>query len=193
MDYSRAIRSAVPTFEPLTIAEAKKHLELAEDDASHDGHLRQLIALAREVVEHDTGIVCATGTYTLVLDDFPPADEIMLPVRPVSSVTSITYLDSAGSTQTMSSADYVLDNNHAIPRVRLAYLDSWPGSRGTPNAVTITFVAGYATQAAVSQTIKQACLLTMARAFQDREGFERTSSDRAYEMLTARHARASYP
>lgn len=192
-DVRKAIRSAAPTFEPVSLAEAKKHLEIAEDDASHDAHIMRLIADARELVEHDTGIVLASGTYTLTLDDFPSDDEIYLPVRPVSSITSIVYTDSAGSSNTWSSSNYALDNNEFQPEVKLAYLASWPNSRGEPNSVVVTFVAGYASQATIPQALKQMCLLQIGRAFQDREGWERSGENMAYEMRARRFQRASYP
>lgn len=189
----RAIRSAAPTFEPVSLAEAKKHLEIAEDDAAHDAHIMRLIQHARELVEHDTGIVLASGTYTFTLDDFPDDDEIYLPVRPVSSITSIVYTDTAGTSQTMSSANYALDNNEHSPEIVLAYLALWPTARGEPNSVVITFVAGYSSQATIPQSLKQACLLEISRRFQDREGWERSTDMMAYERITNRHARASYP
>ena len=35
----KAIRAGAPAFEPITLAEAKKHVELADDDNAHDAHL----------------------------------------------------------------------------------------------------------------------------------------------------------
>lgn len=189
----RAIRSAAPLWEPLTLAEAKKHLELGDDDTAHDQHVLRLITAARELVEHDCGIVLATGAHTLTLDDFPGELEVYLPVRPVTSITSITYIGTDGVTYTMSAADYQLDNNEPQPEVRLSYLAEWPTSRGEPNAVTITFVAGYASQAAVPQSFKQMMLLEIARRFQDREGLEKLSESMAYERLHLRFQRSSYP
>ena len=189
----KAIRTAAPTFEPLTLAEAKKHLELADDDTSHDQHVLRLIVAAREQVEHDCGVVLATGSHTLTLDDFPGDDEIYLPIRPVSSITSITYIGTDGVTYTMSAADYVLDNNEPMAEVKLAYLADWPTSRGTPNAVTVTFAAGYASQSAVPQTYKQMMLLDIARRFQDREGLEKLAESMAYERMQLRNQRVSYP
>ena len=189
----RAIRSGSPTFEPVSLAEVKKHLEIADADNSHDQHLSALIQTARELVEHDTQTILATGTFTLTLDDFPDEDEIELPIKPVSSVTSITYIDTGGTTRTMSSSDYVLDSNEPTPEIRLAYLAMWPVTRGEPNAVTITFVAGYASAAAVERKYKQMMLLDIARNFQDREGWEAPKDNSAYERLATRFERSSYP
>jgi uncharacterized phiE125 gp8 family phage protein len=189
----KAIRSASPTFEPVTLAEAKKHLELADDDNAHDAHVLRLIVAAREQVEHDCGVVLATGTFTLTLDDFPGDTEIYLPVRPVSSITSIVYTLENGSTGTMSASEYLLDNNEAEPEITLAYLADWPTARGEPNSVTITFVAGYATPQAIPQSFKQMLLVDIARRFQDREGLEKIDESQAYERMIRRYQRVSYP
>ena len=189
----RAIRFGSPAFEPVSLAEVKKHLEIADADHSHDQHLSALIQTARELVEHDTQAILATGTFTMTLDDFPDEDEIELPIKPVSSVTSITYIDTGGTTRTMSSSDYVLDSNEPTPEIRLAYLAMWPVTRGEPNAVTITFVAGYSSAATVERKFKQMMLLDIARNFQDREGWESPKDNSAYERLATRFERSSYP
>lgn len=46
-----------PTVEPLTLNEAKKQLEIATSDTTHDGQLAQMIQEAREQWEHDTDSV----------------------------------------------------------------------------------------------------------------------------------------
>lgn len=190
----RAIRSGSPTFEPVSLAEVKKHLEIADADNAHDQHLSALIQTARELAEHDTQTILSSGTFTMTLDDFPDdEDELELPIKPVSAITSITYTDTAGATQTWSSADYVLDNNEPTPEIRLAYNCQWPLTRGEPNAVTITFVAGYASAAAVERKFKQMMLLDIARNFQDREGWESPKDNAAYERLATRFERSSYP
>jgi uncharacterized phiE125 gp8 family phage protein len=189
----RAIRTTSPTFEPVTLAEVKKHLELADDDNAHDAHVLRLIQAAREQVEYDCSVVLATGTHTLTLDDFPSEPEIYLPVRPVQSVTSITYIGDDGNTYTFTSADYVLDNNEPTPEIKLAYLKDWPSARGEPNSVTVTFVAGYALQNAIPQAFKQMMLVDIARRFQDREGLEKLTENMAYERMILRYQRPSYP
>lgn len=206
---SKPTRSASPTFEPVTLAEAKKHVELAEEYTHHDSHLVDLIQLAREQVEHDTGIVCCTGTFIWKLSQFPdyqlqhqqtksPASWVTIPLRPVTSITSITYVDDAGSTQTWSSTNYGLKTDLPQPIIYLGYDKTWPTHRGFINDITVTLVAGYATQGSVPQLLKQMCLLAIARDFYDRNGLERHDQDvnsyvRSYEMLLRRVQRCNYP
>lgn len=196
---SKPTRSAVPTFEPITLDELKKAVELPQSYTYHDGHLNTLIQVAREMVEHDTGIVTATGTYTWKLDAFPAGSVIEFPVRPVSSITSIVTVQSDGSSSTWSSAEYSLDANRTQPSVVLGYNYSWPTVRGHLGDITITFVAGYASREAIPRMIRQAVILAAAREFADREGQSEaiaaqfTLAARSYEMLITRLCRSTYP
>lgn len=191
---SRPTRSAVPTFEPVTLTEAKKQCELADAVTHHDEHLGSLIKFARESVEHETGIVACTGTFVYRMTDWPANDWFPLPdVRPITSVSSIVYVDSAGASTTFSSGDYALDTNAVKPFVKLNYGDSWPTLRGDINGITVTFVAGYASQSAVPQLFKQAVLLLVAREFANREGMETKSFADGYQRVINLLMRSSYP
>lgn len=190
----KAVRSGSPSFEPLTRDEAKKHLELPADYTYHDVYLDDLIVLAREMVEHDTGLAVASGTWIMKATEWPCGDWLLLPVRPVTTITSIQYIDSGGSTQTWASSNYTLSTYSVSPAVFLAYGSSWPSHRGHYQDITVTFVAGYAAATSMPMLVRHACRLALARAFADREGstFDESQS-RAYELLVRRVQRSTYP
>lgn len=188
---TKPVRSAVPTFEPVTLAEAKKQCEIADSVTAHDAMLGGLIALAREAVEHDTGIVCGTGTFTLKMSDWPCGEWFEISLRPVVSITSITYVDAGGDVATWDAANYALETSAVQSIVRLAYGATWPTLRGDISGITVTFVAGHATAAAIPRILKHMCLLDIARQFNDREGAE--LKDEAYERLANRMSRSTYP
>lgn len=191
---SRPARSAVPTFEPVTLQEAKKQVELPDAITHHDSHLLSLIVLAREAVEQETGIVACTGTFTYRFTEFPRDDFFTFPdVRPLTAVSSITYIDTGGSTATWSSSYYSLDTNGVRPFVKLAYGSSWPTIRGDVNGITVTFVAGYASAATIPQLFKQACLLRIARDFAEREGQGTKPFEDGYQRVLNLLMRSSYP
>lgn len=198
LTYQEPIQKSVrlvpqPPFEPVTIREAKKRIELAADFADHDGDIEEMIRAARDQVEHDTGIICATGTFTKKLSLWPADGWLELDVRPVTSITSIVYNDSAGASQTWVSSSYSLSTSTVTPAIFLAYNTSGPSSRGYYHDITITFVAGYLTQATVNPQVKKAVLLDIARQFADREGMEKGDFTRAYEMTIRRLQRSTYP
>ena len=93
------------TAEPVSLVEAKRHVH-AEDFADEDPQLGMLIASARAHVEKYCNVRLATQTVTIKCDGF--CDMARLPIAPVQSVTSITYIDTAGAPQTLSTDVYEL-------------------------------------------------------------------------------------
>lgn len=147
-----------PATEPLTLSEAKSHgiIQTAADDA----FVTSLIQAARECCERVTERALITQTWKLVLDRFPRniygSDAPMrLPRPPLASVTSITYVDTDGTTQTWASSNYLVDTDSEPGRVAPAVNAAWPVSRAQQGAVTVTYVAGYGAASAVPEEIKQ--------------------------------------
>ena len=128
--------------EPITLAQARLHLKLDTSGSppSHpdDTLVTALIIASRESAEKYTGLAIANQTYTLTLDRFPDA-EINLQISKVNSITSSSYVDTNGATQTFSSTKYTLDNVTKPSVINLNYNEKWPDTRLQPNAVTITF------------------------------------------------------
>jgi uncharacterized phiE125 gp8 family phage protein len=141
-----------PAQEPISLVEAKAHLRVdtADDDALIDG----LIRAAREHVETYTHRAPITQTWDLKRNEFPCGDVIWIPKAPLVSVTSITYVDTAGDSQTWSSALYTVDApSGPMARQGLVtpvYGESFPSTRRQVNAVTVRFVAGYGSTTAAS-------------------------------------------
>ena len=129
-----------PTVEPVSVSAAKAHLLVTHDE--QDTLIGEKITAAREYAETYTGRPLVVRTLALKLDAFP--SQIELPHPPLVSVSSITYTDSAGDTQTVSTDTYTADTAAEPGIVRLAYGQSWPSPRGDANCITVSFVAGYA-------------------------------------------------
>lgn len=128
-----------PAAEPVTTAQAKAHCRVTHSD--DDTRFDALIVSAREWAQGFAGRAFISQTWDWTADAFP--DVIELPLAPLVSVTSITYVDSAGVSQTLSSGAYQIDTKSVVPRIAPAYGYSWPGTRDQYNAVTVRFVAGY--------------------------------------------------
>jgi len=157
--------SAGPATEPITTAEAKLHLRV--DHSIDDALIDSMTAAAREWAEAATGRKCVTQTWLLKLDAFP--SEIRPPFPPLSSVTSIGYIDTAGVTQTLSASSYSVDTDSEPGRIVPAYGESWPSTRGMSNAVTVTYVCGYGAASAVPDSIKAAIKLLLGNIYEHRE------------------------
>jgi uncharacterized phiE125 gp8 family phage protein len=157
--------------EPIDLTTAKAHLRVIS--TAEDTLITSLSKAAREDVENYTGRSLIATTWKQSGAAF--ADAIELLKSPVSSITSIQYVDEAGATQTLSASVYRLvtssDPAAAAPaRVELVDGESWPAVAVRPDAVRITFVAGYANAAAVPPSIVAAILLVLGDLYENREG-----------------------
>lgn len=177
------VRTSDATTEPVTTAEAKTHLRV--DNSAEDTYIDTLITAARQHIEEITGRALIKQTWELSLDDFPESvwfespwepwirhgeKPILLPRSPLQSVTSITYVDTDGATQTLSASKYRVDSKSEPARVTEAEGEIWPSTDRVTNAVTVTYDAGYGDQAAdVPAAFKHAIKLLVGHWFENRE------------------------
>jgi uncharacterized phiE125 gp8 family phage protein len=132
--------------EPISVVEAKAHLRIT--DSYSDTEIYKHIKTARQHIENVTRRRLVQQTWDYTLAEFPIGD-ILLPIQPVSSVTSVSYVDGTGATATFTTGaspdvvkyDVITDG----PRTRIfpKYNVSWPTTRVHGNAVTVRFVCGY--------------------------------------------------
>ena len=160
-----------PSVEPITLAEAKRHLKVEVDD--DNDLIRGLSLAAREHVETYTGRKLITQTWDQKLCGFP-GGPIVLPFSPVSSVTSIAYLDQTGASQTWSSALYrtllPVGPQAAKAWIEPVYGESYPSTYSVSEPVAIRFVCGYgASGASVPASITAAMKLLIGHWYSHRE------------------------
>lgn len=166
-----------PTTEPVTLAQAKAHLRVDHD--AEDALISALIVTARGMAEHKIGRALGTQTWTRTLDKFPDG-ALELGMPPVQSITSVSYIDAAGDEQTLSTSDYILDSVQAPGWVLPSSdLGAWPSTADTINAVTVTFVTGWAA-ASVPQEIKQYILMHVASMYDRRDAVSDVGNNAAY-------------
>jgi uncharacterized phiE125 gp8 family phage protein len=131
--------------DPVSVAEARAFARVTS--TTEDSIVEDLIAAARRYAEDVSGrtLTSSASTWKLYLDDFPDGD-ILLPRPPVTAVSSISYEDEDGSTQTWSSANYQTDFKSEPARVCYVEDGSYPVTQAaTFNVVTVTYTAGYTT------------------------------------------------
>jgi uncharacterized phiE125 gp8 family phage protein len=166
-----------PTLEPVSLAEFKDHARV--DSADSDGLLAGYIMAARQWAESICGLALMTQTIDAYFDGFDC--DLILPRGPAQSVTSVSYVDTAGATQTVSSSEYLLNSRDRVNDIRLLPGYSWPQTRDQANSVTVRYVAGFgALQSAVPEPIRHAIL------FYSRHLYDMNDADRgAAEALMA--------
>lgn len=131
---------AVPASTPIDVEELKTHLRISHDDEDND--LQTLIFAAVGQIDGRDGWLgraLITQQWQLILNCFP-ATCISIPLPPLQSIDEIRYLDAFGAEQTLSSADYTV---HAGEPATLSSKTCWPSTACRPDAVKITFTAGY--------------------------------------------------
>jgi len=155
------------TIKPLSIDEVKDHLIIDNDFNDDDELIDIMIETAVNYVENHTRRALLTQTITAKYDAFAPCFELERPV--LQSVTSISYIDTAGDTQVVNSSEYTVDTASTPPRIVPAYGYSWPSTRCIINAVTIVYVAGYTNKSLIPNQIRHALLLMIGDMYENRE------------------------
>jgi hypothetical protein len=154
---------SAPVQEPVSLELARLHCRVDTFDSpatsADDGWFTGVgIPAAREYCEILAGRAFAPQTLELVRGGFPCAwgaapypmgmlgtaqigGAIELPQPPLLGIEAVTYLDSAGGTQTL--ADYLVDADSTPPRLTAAVSTSWPSTLAVGNAVRVRYRAGY--------------------------------------------------
>ncbi len=163
-------RTSEPSVEPVSLEEAKLHARV--DGDSDDAVLSAFVTAARIWAEDFCRRSFLSSTWELCLDEFPGCDEEICLERPkIISVSSIAYIDTGGTTQTLSSSLYRVDAKSTPGRITPIAGQVWPATQcDTTNTVTVTFTAGYGTTAAsVPQPIRTAIAILASHLFENRE------------------------
>ena len=169
-----------PVYEPVSLAEAKDWCNVGSSDGTtFDAVLTLLIAAMRRYAENLTGRAFIQRSLQLILPYWPADGVIELPYPPLAEVTSIQYIDTDGTVQTLAADQYVVHTWREPGMVVPEYLVSWPSLRGVPNAVQVNYMAGYAAvgspqeeaenQAGQPQTVKLWMHARLATLFENRE------------------------
>lgn len=162
-----------PALDPILLSEAKGHCRITTDD--DDGLLPGFIIAARQYCEDETGRAFITQTLQLKIDSDWPVDRcgndcIVLPRPPSVSVSSISYIDINGTTQTLASNQYQFTEGDIFASIRPAYGAAWPTVRDQSDAILVTFIAGYGSNPGdVPEPIRQAIKLMTGHFNENRE------------------------
>lgn len=179
---------------PLSLTTARAQLRtegITYDDALVETYIRA----AASTVEATYGLALLTQTVAQYHSGFPPAGAgIALRIRPVAAdgIASIAYVDADGVSQTWHSDNYEVfapSTSAGFPAVAPKHGKEYPVAANVPNAVVVTYSAGFGADAsALPNDIKAALLLIIGDLYENRQ-------DRANTLPTAseRLLRKYYP
>ena len=160
--------STEPATEPVTLQEAKDFLRVSDTD--EDSLITSLIIAARQVLEKWTGRAFIEQTRVATYKELRTEEKIFLPYPQVISVDSVTYLDEDEASQTLATSEYEVIAGDA----GAVWFNDLPGTADHPEAITITYKAGYGSLAAdVPDAIKTVIKLVVADWFENRPGREK--------------------
>lgn len=167
-----------PESEPITIGEARAHVEFAlygdtTQDDTDDEMLNGLLAASREYCEQFTGLSLSRRILEIELDAFPNedddgTDEIEIPFGPVVTIMAVDPTGSSSSSSevviTPSLDDYSTPNRLRPPTA------GWPS--GGP--IRIRYEAGYGVDSdlvgePLPSAIRSAILLVFGHLYANRE------------------------
>lgn len=117
---------------PLDVLRTRLRVEVESDDVD----LAALCVAAGELIERETGLALASGSRSQKIRRFT---RFIPRVQPVTAFTSVTYVDSAGATQTLPASDWWVDESEPVWAVEF-------DTSAVPKEntlITVNFTAGY--------------------------------------------------
>lgn len=154
------VKVITPAAQQIPTVDLRVHCRTGSDE---DALLIAFLAAAVGHAEHYTGRSFGQQVLELALDEFPTGP-IELTQGPVASITSVTYADEDGVTQTLSNTLYTLDDYGLQAWAVPAYDTEWPSTQAVANAVKVRYVVGN-----LPAAVRAALLLTVGHLFENRE------------------------
>lgn len=170
------IRIDAPTDPVVTLLEMRQHLRLdvIGSPGSHpDDELVQAFTQSAtdelDGWEGNLGRCLMPQTWEYRAPYF--GGDLLLPLPPLRSIVSVSYLDGAGDQQTLDAAAYrfIAETSRPSRLVAVAGPTSWPSLAIASDAVRVRFTAGYDDAAAIPGPIKTWIKLRTAQFYENRE------------------------
>lgn len=160
-------RTIAPATTPVSLAEVKDHLRVTSSD--EDTYLEGLIAAAVSHVdaEGELGRAMITQTWAQWVSQAP--GWVQLRIGPFQALVSVQYYDATGTLQTATLSDFEtwLDGDFVICKPKDGF--NWPEADDRPDAIKITYRAGFGdTAASVPAGVRHALLILIEHWYQHR-------------------------
>ncbi len=156
----RPVLVTAPATTPITLAEAKAHCRIDEDD--EDDLVTAFIQAAVDHLDGYTGVLgrcLVTQTWSISVANW--SDMVRLPFPDCSSV-SVVYNDTDGQEQTVSTSLFWTLEDAVSSDVCFGSEFTSPSLNDEPEPITIQFDSGFGDANAVPAAIKTAMLLLVS-------------------------------
>ena len=162
-----------PTEQALTLAEAKKQLNIEEAFTDDDTLITSFINASALYVEKIIQGPLMNQVWEAQLKDF--ASCIELQKTPIASIDSVKYYDTANVDTTVNASNYQTDLSSVPARIIFNSTYSYPSVYDRFDAVRVRLTAGYASASVVPADVKQVIKLLLTH-FNENRGPEVTGS-----------------
>ncbi|MDD2869738.1 head-tail connector protein [Neomegalonema sp.] len=165
------LRVAAPENLAVSLEQMKLHLRIDHD--FEDALIVDCIWAATERLDGRDGALggcLITQVWKLTLGHFQP--EILIPLPPCQSVDEVVYLRPDGEPAALAPADYQVAGIGSLDgaTLRPAPGKTWPIALAAPEAVAVTFTAGFGDDAeALPEPIRASIRLRAAHLYEHRE------------------------
>ena len=166
-------RITAATAKSVSVEGARAFLNV--DHRDDDELISSLIVASERWVESRYGLAIMSQTWRLTLDSFSLEchylrDGIIRLARPpFGAVSSLSYLDTAGASQSLTGSAYRVSDEGLDVRIEPAAGTSWPSTYCVAGAVTLDHTAGSSTAEAVSPVVRLAVKDCVADRYENRE------------------------
>jgi uncharacterized phiE125 gp8 family phage protein len=158
---------------PVTADEIKADLRIQH--TNDDTRIAGLIAAATDFMDVPSGAIGKAlihQTWALSVESYDPDNGIVIPVTPVSSITSIQYFDTENVSRTLTVSDFHLYGNQDRAWIKAKSGVVVPAVFNRLDAITVTFVAGFSdSSVGVPSSIRQAISILIAHWYENPTGF----------------------
>lgn len=163
---TRTVAPASPLIETEVAKGWVSAIGFTDDDVLID----RIAATCEGMIEAMTGRALITQTWSLSVAGPDRDGLIELPRVPVASLSEIAYFDASETLQTATLADFTLIGGTDRALVKPIDGKAWPSRYNRPDALRVTYVAGYgATAAAVPPGLMTAAEMIVAHLYRNRE------------------------
>lgn len=177
-------RTVAPAVLPVSLAEMRDHLRVTSVD--EDAYIERLIAAAVSHVDGDGDLGRAMITQTWAQWAPQSPGDVRLLMGPFQSLAAVEYYNASGSLLAADVADFETRLYGDFVICRPKENREWPTADDRPDAIKISYVAGFGdTSASVPEGIRHAIML-LASHWYDNRGV--VSSDAVNDLPMAYNA-----
>ena len=165
----KPVRTVAPLVPAVTLEQAKWQCNI--DHNEQNGLLEMLIEAATSRAESYEGVIGRALIAQTWRQDYGAfGDCLRLPVGDLIAVTGVTYYDGANALQTLSTGVYTAFSDARGAYLALQPQQSWPAAYDRPDAVHVTWAAGFGAAASdVPGAIRLGMLMLIGHWYANRE------------------------